>query len=956
MKSFLYELAEKTVRDHPNLDKLTFVFPNRRAIIYFRKHLTDIISGPVFSPHFTTIEDFIGNYSSYDVPDKLELVHRLYRSYYQVLAGKENLKPETFDKFYFWGDMLLRDFDEVDKYMVSATQLFKDLSSQKELDSGFDFLTDDQVRFLKDFWGNFDEDLTANKQKFLHVWRQLPEVYQAFKTQLREAGLAYEGMLHREVAERITEIVPTAAADQKIVFAGFNALTITEEKIIAAFVNRGLAEVHWDLDDYYVNNNTQEAGRFFRQYQEHSVLSKTFPSDTPSNFNAKKNVRIVGAAQNVGQTKILAQLLDEQIKKNKINPEETLIVLPDEKLLLPVLHGISASVEKLNVTMGFPLASTPVFNLIEFLAELQAGRKDGCFNHRHVLSVIGHPYVLGADPVHANNRRREIIEKNKISIAPDELTGTSMIWKEIFVVVNAGGLLAYLRQVLTALGSLSSLTVLDKEFAFHFLKLINRFEEVTGDEIRTVDETNPEKRFQSELKSFLRLFRQLVRTQKIPFTGEPLRGLQLMGVLETRNLDYKNVFVLSLNEGALPSAGNKASYIPFNIRKAYGLPTAEHQDAFYAYLFYRSLQRAENIFLFYNTETDVLGQGEMSRYLQQIIYESGWTPTQEVLHNPIQPRPIYPIEIKKDETVLANLAKLNEGNFRFKGISPSALNTYIECQLQFYLKHIAKIREASEVEEDLDARWLGNILHDVMELFYRGIQEKKKSSLIEADDLKNYEAVTDKLIDNVFIKNYSLDPKRKVVYEGQRLVVREVVKGFIARIIKYDRDYAPFSIEGLEHQGLLYYVPISHGPGQAVIGGKIDRLDKKGDSVRVIDYKTGRDKLEFDDIESLFSREGSRNKAAFQILLYALLYNENHKGASRIKPGLINRLNLFEEEFRFGLIMNKEYLDDAVPLLDNLKAHLKILLEELFNPEETFKQTSNVDNCKFCAYQRICYR
>jgi hypothetical protein len=953
MKTFLFDVAEKITQAHPDLDKLTFVFPNRRAIIYFRKHLTEIIKKPVFSPRFTTIEDFIGGYSNYEVPDKLELVYRLYNAYHDVLS--EQRDKEAFDKFYFWGDMLLRDFDEVDKYMVNAGQLFLDLSNQKEIDSRFDFLTEEQLQFLKDFWGNFDEHLTSNKQKFLYVWRQLPAVYSKYKKQLAEKGLAYQGMLHREVAERITDIVNQSPPNKKIVFAGFNALTAAEEKVISAFVASGMAEVFWDLDHYYVNNNTQEAGRFFRQYQDHAVLAKTFPTDIPSNFNTKKNVKIVGAAQNIGQTKIMAQFLEEQFKKNKINPEETLIVLPDEKLLLPVLHGISGLVEKLNVTMGFPLASAPVFNLIEFLAELQAGRKDGSFNHRNVLSVIGHPYVLGADPVHANNRRKEIIENNKITISPEELIAGPDLWRTIFVVVKAGGFLHYLREIVTALGTLPSLTVLDKEFAFHFLKLINRFDEVTSGS-EAMAEYDPEKQFQAELKSFLRLFRQLVRSQKIPFTGEPLKGLQVMGVLETRNLDYKNVFVLSLNEGALPAAGNKASYIPFNIRKAYGLPTAEHQDAFYAYLFYRVLQRAENVFLFYNTETDVLGQGEMSRYLQQIIFESGWTPSHEVLHNPIQPHPIQPIEIKKDETVLKNLARLNEGNYRFKGISPSALNTYIECQLQFYFKHIAKIREANEVEEDLDARLLGNILHDVMELFYRGIGQRKKSNLIEADDLKNYERLTDALIDDVFIKNYSLDPKKKVVYAGQRLVVREVVRGFIARIIRYDRDYAPFSIEGLEHQGLLYYVPISHGPGQAVIGGKIDRLDKKGNSVRVIDYKTGRDKLEFDNIESLFSREESRNKAAFQILLYALLYHENHPGGVKIKPGLINRLNLFEEEFRFGLVMNKVQLDDAVPLLGVLKDQLKTLLEELFNPEETFKQTKNVDNCRFCAYQRICYR
>ncbi len=962
MKPFLAELAEEIYKDHPSLEELTVVFPNRRAILYFRKHLSTLLDKPAFAPRFLTIEDFIGTFSAWQVPDKLELVHRLYKSYYEVLGsqkGDEALTPEPFDKFYFWGDMLLRDFDEVDKYMINAPQLFKDLSNQKELDSSFDFLTPEQITFLKSFWGNFDADLTANKQKFLHVWRLLPEVYLAFRKQLKDENLAYEGMLHRTVAEELESSAPSSEGEGKgrLIFAGFNALTMAEEKIISAFVERGEAKVYWDLDQYYVHDNTQEAGRFFRQYQEHSVLRKTFPQDIPANFKTAKSVRIVGAAQHVGQTKLMTQFLKEQMEKG-INPEETLIVLPDEKLLLPVLHGISGSVEKLNVTMGFPLSSTPMFNLIEFLIDLQINRRNPYFNHRQVLSLLGHPYVLAADPVMSNARRKEIVENNRIVIHQSELTAGPALYPLIFTFIQEGGLMRYLHDIIVSLGALPGLAVLDKEYAFYFLKLINRFEEVTaGGRDASLAEEDVEKRFQAELKSFSRLFRQLVRMQRIPFTGEPLKGLQVMGVLETRNLDYKNVFVLSLNEGALPASGNKPSYIPYNIRKAYTLPTAEHQDAFYAYLFYRVLQRAENIFLFYNTETDVLGQGEMSRYLQQILFESGWQPQHDVLHNTIQPHAIQSIEIKKDETVLKNLTKLNEGNPRFKGISPSALNTYIECQLQFYFKHIAKIREADEVEEDLDARLLGNLLHDVMERYYRKIQERKKTNFIEASDLAHHGPVVEQLIDAVFIENYSLDGEKKVTYEGQRLVVREVIKSFVERIIKHDQDYAPFSIEGLERAGLLYYVPISHAPGQAVIGGKIDRLDRKGTVVRVIDYKTGRDKLEFESIASLFSREGKRNKAAFQTLVYALLYQSNYpEEGVQITPGLINRLNIFDEKYSFELTINKKVVKDARPLLKELEVHLKLLLEELFNPTETFKQTLNTENCKFCPYQGICYR
>lgn len=437
-----------------------------------------------------------------------------------------------------------------------------------------------------------------------------------------------------------------------------------------------------------------------------------------------------------------------------------------------------------------------------------------------------------------------------------------------------------------------------------------------------------------------------------------------MGVLETRNLDFKNVFILSLNEGSFPANSSKGSYIPYTIRKAYKLPTIEHQDAIYSYLFYRVLQRAENVSIFYNSETDVLGQGEMSRYLQQLLFESGLPVERKVLHNPVQPEGISPIVVKKNAQVMEGLMKLNEGNIYFKGISPSALNSYIECRLRFYFRHVAKIREPDEVEEELDARVLGNFLHDVMERFYKRIGERKKSRQIENADFNNYEEAIALLIDEVFIEAYRLDPNKPVNYEGQRLVVKEVVKRFAHRIVEMDKAYAPFTMEALEQEGLTYAVPIQRAPHLAVIGGKIDRVDRKGDLLRVIDYKTGKDKLNFESVGSLFARDGRRNKAAFQTLLYALLYKQNflthrdssHTSPVRLVPGLINRMNLFDDGFSFGLKMGRDVVTDIDSLLPEFEARLKELFEELFDPEAPFDQTTALENCKNCPYGQICYR
>ena len=984
MKTFLEEVAEGVYRSHPNLEDVTIVFPNRRASLYFRKHLGAMLSKPSFAPKILTIEDFFSEFSALRIPEKLILISLLFKSYRKVMesspADEDSEAIGELEEFYFWGEMLLRDFEEVDKYLVAAEHIFKDLSHQKELDASFDFLTDEQQEFLKNFWSNFDVNQSVNKRRFLRMWRRLYDVYHQFRIDLAAQGLAYEGMLHRAVVEDLrSKGVEVEKSRGNVVFAGFNALTSAEEWLITFFVEKYSAKVYWDTDAYYVNNAVQEAGMFFREYQQRPILGKTFAQDIPSHIQGKimsgKQIDLFGAAQPIGQAKVMSQILQTEIARG-MNPEETLIVLADEMLLMPVLHGVSGSVEKLNVTMGFPLSSTPLFNFIELVIDLQISRKDGHFNHRQVLGILGHPYVVAADPVSASGKRREILKHNWVSI-PESFLATEvplhrLLFRAIPDTVRSLSIdfVAYLQQIVREIGGLASIGDFDREYAFHFLKFFNLLDSVLREAISNPHQKGEGRAFEiRSIKTFLRLFRQLVRSQRIPFAGEPLRGLQVMGVLETRNLDYKNVFVLSLNEGKFPSAGGKGSYIPHNIRKAYGLPTPAHQDAMYSYLFYRMLQRAENIFLFYNSETDVLGQGEMSRYLQQLLFESGLNIRKHVLHNPIHPQGIQAITISKTEEVLRDLIKLNEGNAYFKGISPSALNSYIECRLQFYFRHVAKIREPNEVGEELDARVLGNFLHDVMENFYKDLGVRKGRKTVEKDDFKQAGRSIDFLIDQVFIKAYKLDPNKPVEYAGQRLVVREIVKRFASQILKMDEAYAPFTVEALEQEGLTFSVKIEKAPFDVVVGGKIDRVDSKDDLLRIIDYKTGKDELDFDSIDSLFAREGRRNKAAFQTLLYALMYvNSAHakvgvpadasstSRSRRIVPGLINRMNVFDEGFQFGLKVGKHHVTDVVGMFPEFEHKLKELFEELYDQAQPFDQTSNTEVCRLCAYSQICYR
>ncbi|QOI97678.1 MAG: PD-(D/E)XK nuclease family protein [Flammeovirgaceae bacterium] len=935
MTPFLFEAAQKVIAQYPRIEEVTLVFPNRRAILYFRKHLGALIQKPVFSPNLLTIEQYISSFSTLQVTDKLELVNRLHKAYTETVNS-----TESFDRFYYWGDMLLRDFDELDKHLVNAELLFRDLSYQKELDAGFDYLTPEQKKILLDFWGNFNGQQTENRKKFLHVWKHLFRVYTRFREHLAAAGVAYEGMVHREVAEKILAGAVIRKGNE--VFIGFNALTKAEEIILSHAVE-GNALVFWDVDEYYLNNNIQEAGDFFREYQRHTVLGKTF-DQAPAHFRNQKNIKLYGAAQPVGQAKIMGQLLNENLASGD-RPEDTLIVLPDEKLLLPVLHSVSDSVEKLNVTMGFSLSATPVFNFVELLIELQISRKEEYFHHRPVLSLLNHPYTVSADPNASYNKHKEILKHNWISIPKNFLATETALHRVIFVPAAEGNITGYLKNCLEVLGAQAAMSVLDKEYIFQMVKCLNRMDEVLGDQV-------------GNLSSFLRFFRQYVRTVRIPFSGEPLQGMQVMGVLETRNLDFKNVYILSLNEGALPAGGNKGSYIPYNLRKAYELPTLQHQDAIYAYLFYRVMQRAENVYLFYNTETDILGQGEMSRYLQQLMFESGKKVEHHILHNTIGVNEVKPIVVRKDKAVLELLASLNEKNTyrKFSGLSPSALNAYIECRLKFYFQHVVKIKEADEIEEDMDARVLGNFVHNVMEAFYKQLQEQKGSPIVEPRDLENKEKLIQALLDKEVIKTYHLNPNKPVVYEGQLVLVSEIVQRFIEKILQHDKQYAPFTLVGVE-QIIEHRFAINAPVGRVLLGGKIDRIDQKDDLLRIVDYKTGKDELSFTSVDSLFAREGKRNKAAFQTLLYAWLYvKTTNQPGHRVVPGLMNATTLFGEDKEFGLKTGKQLLNDVHALLPEFEAGLKALLEELFNPDTVFDQTPVVDNCKNCPYQRICYR
>lgn len=973
MITFLEQLAiEVNERYGDRLEQVTLVFPNRRAGLFFRKYLAASLSGPVWSPTILSMEEFVQQLSELQVADRLQLVFELYKVYHKHMAGKD-----SFDSFYYWGDMLLSDFDEVDRQLANTKNLFHYLESQKEVDQYFDYLSEEQKRFLRSFWSTFEPAPRGNQGDFLKLWRVLPRIYKDFGTRLREQELAYQGQLYRQVAEAC-EGQHLIWEHGPVIFAGFNALSKAEEVIMQWFLQHQEALARWDVDAYYLARTpfaeAQEAGFFLRRYRQKEAFRPGFPAELPEGIRAPKNVEITAVAMEIGQAKKAGEVLEQWVAEqgNAFVPEKTVVVLPNEELLFPVLHAMPGSVGAVNVTMGYPLRTTPLYNLLELLIAMQQrlrqSKKGTLYHHRQVLGILRHPYVYYVTAAASQENVRVIEQENRVYIDMAELPASHPVYEVLFRPVQEGQeLISYLLQVLEMIhanvrpeqeGAEEEQTQrisVEQEYVYHFYVQLKRLREIL--ERETIELT---------YQTFLKLFRQIIRNLRLPFTGEPLRGLQVMGMLETRNLDFDNVIILSMNEGAWPPEVSSHSFIPYNLRRAFGLPTLDHQNSVYSYLFYRLLQKAKRVHLFYNTEDTSRLSGEMSRYLQQLIYESGLSIRQHVLSNEPQVQPGMPITITKDAAIFASLDRFLAGREESSWLTPSALNIYLTCRLRFYYRYVARLIESDQVKEEIDAPLFGNLLHNTMEILYEAYMAEKGRREIVKEDIPLLKDRLDGAITAAFKREYGVKEEKTYSFEGRNIIAREIIRKMTARILDYDADHAPFEIIGLETQGQEGYyleLPIkSRGAEEGVqIRGIIDRIDRLGDTVRVIDYKSGKDNRKFTSLESLFDRDDpNRNKAVMQTFLYSLLYTNKAGLDQPVLPGLFNIKDLFADHFDITLVQaegrSQTPVTDVRPYLAPFGELLSQLLTELFDPHSPFDQTDDTKTCSYCPYNSLCHR
>lgn len=957
MNRFLDEVAKYIFTKHKeNLHQVVLVFPNRRAGVFFKGYLQKLVKQPVLSPQITTINEMVQDFSQLRKSDPLTLIVKLYGIYREVTGT-----DESFDDFYYWAEMLISDFDDLDKYLVKADDLFRNIADLKEIDEAFEYLSDEQKEYLRSFWGNIGKIKRAqNSTDFLELWEVLNDIYIRFKELLHESGEAYEGMIYREMVNRLQKGEKINQDGNIYYFIGFNAINPCEKALFSSLKDAGIANFIWDYDNYYVSDNRHEAGLFMRE----NLRRYPAPDDFKifNDFKADKKIHLVIVPSKVGQTQALAHWMQKEGISAIKQFDKTAVVLGEENLLLQTLGALPDNFSDVNVTMGYPFSASPVCSLLNALLELQKavvapGSKQPKFNYRSVLAILNHPLIRQIDDSGAVSLRDEILKHNKVYISTEELACTDL-WSSVFRVVSSSAeigdyLLSALRKVFSAVTKEESEGII-QEYVYQAYVAINRFKDVVGEWGDTVLDMSKVKR-----DTIFRIVDRYLGGISVPFEGEPLGGLQVMGILETRNLDFENVFLLSVNEGIMPSGGGAASFVPYQLRRAFGMPSVEQMDAMYAYYFYRSIQRAKNVYLFYNPVANGVNSGEMSRYIYQLKFESGLEVEEFSL--------LYDIAgTEQKEIVIAKNPKMINGlleRFSKRPLSPSALNTYMECSLRFYFRYVAGIKESRQVTQEIGPDVFGSILHTSLEELYKPYVGRSISVDMLDAILKDSGRI-DSVINQAFNQEYfnrQKDSKETPELIGRNRLIFRVIKKTIKEFVKQDKKIAPFQIKSLEENVVARFpIIVNEKQHEIKIGGFIDRLDLVDGKLRVIDYKSGSDKLDFSDVESLFNTEKlDRRKAAFQTLLYAQLVAHKYAEHSIIHPGIYQIRDVYSDEFN-PLFKTKIEGWEALgygAVAGEFRENLNKLLTQLFDERISFVQVDEKKNkCGYCPYNLICHR
>lgn len=893
MAKFIDKVVSELIESQTDLLHTTLVLPGNRPALFFRKAFQKQLQNSIL-PKFISIDNFITEISGLESISQIRLWFAAYDAYRKIVEV-----PDEFEKFIKWIPTLLKDFDDINSSLVNPDEIFDYLVSAERIKK----------------WGQENLEIGSNQlmSEHLSFWKMAAKLFDQLNTDLLAENKAYRGLIYRKAVEKLPEFLFNS--QEEFVFAGLNALSNAESKIVFELYKSKKARLFWDSDVYYMQDENQEAGHFLRKYKEASP-DWNWEADE---FSKPKKIHTVGIGKRVGQAKYLHKILSE-IPDDQM--AETALVLADETLLPAVLNSLPDKVDKINITMGFPLDKSTLAHFFRAVFELQMNReklgKGKTFYYKNVLDIIGN--TIFQDPNFDTGKlNRKIRKENRIFSSSEflceELKGS--VYSSLFEIHFEPA--AFVNHLLRWTEDLMQnpdikINELDKEYVYRFSLLLNQLsEELQG--------------FQSieNFKTLYTLYTRLLQNETISFVGEPLEGLQLMGLLETRLLDFENVIMTSVNDGVIPPGRTENSFIPYDIRREMGMNTFQENDAVFAYHFYRLLQRSKNVHLLYNTEADGLDSGERSRFLAQIEIESKHPVVNQIALPPFAPEMFRPLEIEKTDSVLKMLDLWAE-----KGISASSLSTYLRNPIDFYQQQILGVKDFEEAEETVGARILGNIVHDSLEELYKPLLGK----LLKEQDFIPLMENSEEALKHSFEKEYG----KGDFLRGKNHLVYKIAHSFIQNVIQSDRKIAEtdeFIVHNLEVE-MFSGLKLSNGK-EVKLKGYIDRIDEMNGVKRIIDFKTGGVdektlNLNSDKMDKTFS--DTRFAKAMQLIFYAHLYFGNRSDIN-VEFGIYPLKNP-----RKGLVSlkldNQSVFDSRI--VDVTRDHLAGLIEEILNPEIPFSE------------------
>jgi len=936
----------KSYRDQ--FPELCLVFPNRRAILFFKKYLEEITDRPVLMPESFTINELFSRISGLYVPETIPLVFELYTVYSRVAEN-----PEPFDEFINWGEILLQDYDDVDKYMANAGQLFKNVADLKEIDQWFDFPDEEQRKILALFWNNINTSKDSQEKiNFLKFWNLLLPLYTEFRKALLSKGMAYEGLNCRIVAESLESAnIPW----RHCCIIGFNALTACEKELFRHLSQEGQASFYWDYDVLYTEDPLHEAGFFMRN----NIRQFPPPADfiTEKHFREQdRHIRIIGVPSLAGQSAWAGELVNRYIKAGS-EPVDTAIVLADEHQLVPVLQTLPESCGKFNITLGFPVNESSVYGLVNQWLDLQKNRRtvhgEPCYYYRNVLSLLHHPLLFGEEDKAHTNLIDRLYQERRTTV-PVSLLTESETGRIVFLPVSAPDtLLSRLMELLLCTyrhlhkqqGDHQNILTLEKEVIYKIYVIWQRLLDTLKAAPTPLSE-----------ETIIKIVRRVLQNIRVPLTGEPLQGLQILGLLETRNLDFSHIILFPANEGVLPKVSPAPSLIPQNLRYAFQMPTIEHQDAIFSYYFYRLLHQAKEMTILWDSSSKEPLGGKMSRYLYQLIYEK---PVPVEIINPvsvIRTTPSIPLSIEKTADIISQIIQPdNKGN---RYLSPSSFTSYLRCPLQYYFRYVARIKPVEDLTEEADPKIFGTLFHDAIQYVLTPFAGK---GMVSASQLEISDDVLEKAVEEALRKEVypHVPPGTPIEPEGQYVIIHDVLIAYLKKCIELDRQNCPFELLELEKEYTMKFSFRSSGQTHSVmLGGRIDRLQRQGPRLQIIDYKTGKKEPWFPGITALFhSGTAKRNNEAFQACFYSLLLHQKFS-ETLIEPDLYHLREMFKVPWEPTLVLGeghqKNRMEDFRPYVSEFKENLEQLLSEITDLSVPFSQTPHTVFCTRCDFSAIC--